>query len=91
MRDLVSSDSKYVVRKGLFDKRTTSNTLGELALIERDSRFERGFQNMTITNEKTLNFSLKMINKDDFRNLFEVCVKLSSIPFELNGKLKYGF
>lgn len=91
MHDLLNSDVKFVVRKSLFDRQTAVSTLSELAVIERDSRFERGFSNMAMTKEKTLNFSLKMINKDDFPSLFAVAVKLSSIPFELNGKIKYGF
>lgn len=71
------------------DLMETLNT--NLQLLEQESKFERAYVNKIETKEKYMNFSLKQVPEKDLPALFTVCSVLSSAPFELNAKLKYGF
>lgn len=62
-----------------------------LQMLEHESKFERGYVNKMPTTEKYMNFSLKQVPEKDLPALFSVCSVLSSAPFELNAKLKFGF
>jgi hypothetical protein len=81
----------YLKVKSWFPRDLLEKMSANLQLLEYESKFERGYVNRLQTNEKYMNFSLKQVPEKELGGLFSVCSVLSSAPFELNSKLKYGF
>lgn len=95
MQHLTSDEKKKdpLLLPNFIEENHAKRILEELNHLERESRFVKGFDATTKkeTKEKTFAFRLNQISKDDFKGLFAVSSRLSSFPFELNAKLKYGF
>lgn len=63
----------------------------EIEFLEMDGRFTRGFSNHIETKEKFLYLARYHVDKENFPFCEKLAVTLSSLPFELNSKLNYGF
>lgn len=59
------ADTSVVIRKFILGE-AIAKVKEELTHLERDSKFERGYANNKLTNEKFMNFSLGMVTKKDF-------------------------
>lgn len=59
------SDTAVAIRRFVSGE-SIAKVKEELTHLERDSKFERGYANNKLTNEKYMNFSLGMVTKKDF-------------------------
>ena len=84
-------DNNFIILDDFINFELANKAREELEFIEMDGRFTRGFQNFVETKEKYLYFSRENVNKKDFPGLKKIAVMLTSLPFELNSKLNYGF
>ncbi|EGR28451.1 hypothetical protein IMG5_174900 [Ichthyophthirius multifiliis] len=65
------------------------NLYKEFNFLEIDGRFEEQVNEKSGRSDRVLWVSLSEISDKDFKNFKEICVRLTSIPYELNEKTQF--